>query len=569
MAAQKNLAVEINKIRDEKYKNQLVEKLETYTKDIKYAILGAFKSKSKDSVQGLMVKSTDRIVNAIDLLTGELKRILTTPVAAPQDSQLTEALTSATTEVVAEETKTTAEAANPALLNALTSIKDTIEVGNEKIVATEKAQIANQNAIENAKRQEILLGNGVKQTVENKKEKIKDDKPKFPFDFKQFMGGLGKILSGILNPIALVISFVSHLLPYVILAIAFFKGFWSKLEDPIKEKIIETAITIGKYALIAFAVFKGPAILIKTLTLAYHTARMIYLTAKWVKDMILWAFDMQAKTTEHSLKIGSIIFEKGLTLIQHAMEMALKAFKFVLAVMEFTIIAAAVLVIIGLVVLLIVGIGVLLYKFGDQIKEMISNILDIFKEIGGFIYDAVIGTVKLLVDTVVNLVVGLVGGLVEGLVNGFKWLLGGGNETKTEDVNKKPDKVDIANGVTLDAFNKAISAITEPLEMMSLAVGTWAEIEMAKMLNPVNSPFGQMATAVGAAVNYINNNPSIKNADKTDSSINYSNINTETSVIEPEDIKKVIDSLATLATNSKNILSKMPGDTNRGGFLIG
>ena len=70
MAAQKNLAVEINKIRDEKYKNQLVEKLETYTKDIKYAIIGAFKSKSKDSVQGLMVKSTDRIVNAIDLLTG-------------------------------------------------------------------------------------------------------------------------------------------------------------------------------------------------------------------------------------------------------------------------------------------------------------------------------------------------------------------------------------------------------------------------------------------------------------------------------------------------------------------
>ena len=36
MAAQKNLAVEVNKIRDEKYKNQLVEKIETYTKDIKY-----------------------------------------------------------------------------------------------------------------------------------------------------------------------------------------------------------------------------------------------------------------------------------------------------------------------------------------------------------------------------------------------------------------------------------------------------------------------------------------------------------------------------------------------------
>lgn len=569
MAAQKNLAVEINKIRDEKYKNQLVEKLETYTKDIKYAIIGAFKSKSKDSVQGLMVKSTDRIVNAIDLLTGELKRILTNPVAAPQDSQLTEALTSTTSEIVSEESKTTAQAADPALINAITAVKDTIEVGNEKIVATEKASIANQNAIENAKRQDILLGNNTKQTVENKKEKVKNDRPKFPFDFKQFMGGLGKILSGILNPIALVISFVSHLLPYVILAIAFFKGFWSKLEDPIKEKIKETAITIGKYALIALAVFKGPALLIKTLTIAYHTARMIYLSAKWVKDMIIWAFDLKAKTTEHSLKIGSIIFEKGLAVIQHAMELALKAFKFVLAVMEFTIVAAAVIVIIGLIVLLIAGIGVLLYKFGDQIKEMISNIIDIFKQIGGFIYDAVIGTIKLLVDVVVDLVVGLIGGLVEGLVNGFKWLFGGSSETKNEDINKKPDKVDVANGVTLDAFNKAISAITEPLEMMSLAVASWTEIEMAKMLNPVNSPFGQIATAVGAAVNYINNNPSIKNADKTDSSINYSNINTETNIIESDDIKKIINNLVALAENSKSILSKMPADTNRGGFLIG
>ena len=81
MAAQKNLAVEVNKIRDEKYKNQLVEKIETYTKDIKYAIIGAFKSKSKDSVQGIMVKSADRIVDAIGLLTNELKRILTNPIA--------------------------------------------------------------------------------------------------------------------------------------------------------------------------------------------------------------------------------------------------------------------------------------------------------------------------------------------------------------------------------------------------------------------------------------------------------------------------------------------------------
>lgn len=568
MAAQKNLAVEVNKIRDEKYKNQLVEKIETYTKDIKYAIVGAFKSKSKDSVQGIMVKSADRIVDAIGLLTNELKRILTNPIATPVDSQLTEALKPETTGAVAAESNTTAQAADPALLDSLTAIQTTIEKGDKEIVATEKAQIANQDAIEKAKKLDIQLGNGPKQTLDKKENKAKTERPKFPIDFKQFMGGLGKILSGILNPVALIVGFISHLLPYVILAVAFFKGFWSKLEQPLKDKIKEVAWKIAKIAVVAFAVFKGPALLIRTLTIAYHAARMVYLAAKWVKDMIIWAFDLQAKTTEHGLKIGSIILEKGMAVIEHGIELALKAFKFILAVLEFSLVAMAVIAIIGMIVLLVAGIFVLFGVFGDEIVAMIEKIVDVFKEIGNIVLD--------VIGSLVNTVVDFVGTLIEKLFTGL--FSGSNNNTTTQnqgieaesDINKKPEKVDIIDGVTLNAFDQAINRIIIPLNMMSFSVASIAEMEMLRALNPMGMSMGALAAAVGTIYNVMENNPTIKNADNTSSNINYQDIVADENVITPDDIKKFMTAINQLVTTSDNIYKKIP--TDNGGtslFSIG
>ena len=54
----------------------------------------------------------------------------------------------------------------------------------------------------------------------------------------------------------------------------------------------------------------------------------------------------QGKTTEHGLKIGSIILEKGMAVIEHGIELALKAFKFILAVVDFSLVAMAVIVIV-------------------------------------------------------------------------------------------------------------------------------------------------------------------------------------------------------------------------------
>ena len=559
MAAQKNLAVEINKIRDEKYKNDLIKKIRTYTSDIKSAVTGAFTSKGKNSVQGIMVKSTDRIVNAIGLLTGELKRILTNPVATSIDTQLIDALKPETTGAVAAESNTTAQAADPALLDSLTAIQTTIEKGDKEIVSTEKAQIANQTAIENAKRQDILLGNNTNQTVENEKEKVKNDRPKFPFDFKQFMGVLVKTISDILNPVALIVGFISHLLPYVILAVAFFKGFWSKLEQPLKDKIKEVAWKIAKIAVVAFAVFKGPALLIRTLTIAYHAARMVYLAAKWVKDMIIWAFDLQAKTTEHSLKIGSIILEKGMAVIEHGIELALKAFKFILAVLEFSLVAMAVIAIIGMIVLLVAGIFVLFGVFGDEIMAMIEKIVDVFKEIGNIVLD-VIGT---LVDTVVDFVGTLIEKLFTGLFSGSSNNATAQNQgvEAESDISKKPEKVDIIDGVTLNAFDQAINRIIIPLNMLSFSVASIAEMEMLKALNPMGMSMGALATAVGTIYNVMENNPTIKNADNAESNINYQEILDNENPITPRDVKNFMTAINQLVTTSNNIFKKMSNES--------
>ena len=309
----------------------------------------------------------------------------------------------------------------------------------------------------------------------------------------------------------------------------------------------------------AFAVFKGPALLIRTLTIAYHAARMVYLAAKWVKDMIIWAFDLQAKTTEHSLKIGSIILEKGMAVIEHGIELALKAFKFILAVLEFSLVAMAVIAIIGMIVLLVAGIFVLFGVFGDEIVAMIEKIVDVFKEIGNIVLD-VIGA---LVDTVVD----FVGTLIEKLFTG---LFGGSDNNATaqnqgveaeDDINKKPEKVDIIDGVTLNAFDQAINRIIIPLNMLSFSVASIAEMEMLKSLNPMGMSMGALATAVGTIYNVMENNPTIKNADSAESNINYQEILDNENPITPSDVKKFMTAINQLVTTSNKIFNKIPNES--------
>ena len=218
--------------------------------------------------------------------------------------------------------------------------------------------------------------------------------PKFPINGKQFMSGLGKILKGILNPVALIAGVFMHLLPYILIGIAFFKGFWTTLAKPIKDKIKEVAKTIIFYAGLAFLLFKGPALLIKTLQFLWYNLKVGALIAKWGLEISFNSIRMLFLGQEHSMKLSETMFERVCTLIEHLANKALIAFKAVLAVAEYFLIAAAVIVIVAAIVLLVGGIILLFVLFGDKIVEATKKIIEIFAMVGGMIYDAIIGIVN-------------------------------------------------------------------------------------------------------------------------------------------------------------------------------
>ena len=177
-----------------------------------------------------------------------------------------------------------------------------------------------------------------------------------------------------------------------------------------------------------------------------------------------------------------------------------------------------------------------------------------------------------MIDTVVD----FVGTLIEKLFTGL--FSGSNNNATTQnqgieaegDVNKKPEKVDIIDGVTLNAFDQAINRIIIPLNMMSFSVASIAEMEMLRALNPMGMSMGALATAVGTIYNVMENNPTIKNADSAESNINYQEILDNENPITPRDVKKFMTAINQLVTTSNNIFNKMP--TESGGtplFSIG
>ena len=540
--AERNLAAEIGKIRDEKYKNECVNNIRNFVKDIRILLGKSFsKTTAKDSVQGVIASSSSDIVNAINLLTGEIKKMSVVAQSVKEDSQLVDAISPKNGMTEASTSKTaTAEALQPEMLNALLDINKAINVHGKEIVTTEKAQLANAQAVENAKRTAALVGsNKIKETVKDKKKEVKPQKPEFPFNFKTFMGGLGKILTGILNPVAMIAGLISHFLPYIILGYVFFTTVWKNISEQAKAMLIDWGLKVGKVILLVLAIFKGPALLIRTLTLAYHTARMFFLTAKWIKDMVLWAFNMKAAATEHGLKISTIILERTLAILQFAM-------------------------VAGGIVLIIAGIVLLFALFGDKIKDAVANIIEVFKMIAGYVYDAILTSIKLIIDIITTVVTGLIGGLVKAIVSGFRMLFGGfGSGGKKDDVNAKPDKVETANGVTLSAFDDAIKHIVEPLNIMTRSIATLAEAEMLRAMNPINMSFGAIA-AVATFVSNVANRASTVNADKTETSIqlaqakvNENNEEYEKSL--KQNMTKMIDLLAKIEKKIPKENGMFPG----------
>ena len=476
---------------------------------------------------------------SIKELTGIMKDFVekVATAAAPQDAQLSAVLTPPTESAgafVGEGGSAVAISGNEPILVAIGGIDSTLAEGlaanTEAIkqaskeeqrlqVDNTKALIANETKRQQAEdRNRLLNQDKNKEQLGNGPQKMpKLEMPKFPVNGKQFMSGLGKILKGILNPVALIAGIFMHLLPYIILGIAFFKGFWNKLSPELKKKMIEVRDNIIFYAGLAFLLFKGPALLIKTLQLAWYAIKVAFAIAKWGLEVAFHALRMLFTTTEHGAEMAFKIFERACTMIEHIFKMFSTKIELLLNVAAFALKAAAIIFIVAAVLLLVGGVILIFVLLGDKIVEATKKLVEVFAMLGGMVYDAVMGIIDLFFDVMVELVIGFWGRLITAVVNGFKSLFGIGGDD--ENKPKTEQETAVKDGVTKDVFEAALKPIKDVLGNISKCLATIQQAELLKSLNPVGNIFGAVASSVMTLFNGNSNIIKTENADNTQSNI--------------------------------------------------
>lgn len=475
---------------------------------------------------------------SIKELTGIMKDFVekAATAAAPQDAQLSAALTSPTESAgafVGEGGSAVAVSGNEPILVAIGGIDNTLTEGlaanTEAIkqaskeeqrlqVDNTKALIANETKRQQAEDRNRLLNQGKnKEQLGNGPQKMpKLEMPKFPVNGKQFMSGLGKILKGILNPVALIAGIFMHLLPYIILGIAFFKGFWNKLSPELKKKMTEVTKKIVFYAGLAFLLFKGPALLIKTLQLAWYAIKVMFAIAKWGLEVAFHVLRMLFTTSEHGFRMSTIMFDRMCTMIEHIVDMALNKLKFIFEGIKLAVSIAGWLIIIAAVLLLVGGIILIFVLLGDKIVDAVKQIVEVFAMLGGMVYDAVMGIINLFFDVMVELFIGFWGRLITAVVKGWRSLFGGGDE---ENKPKTEQETSVKDGVTKDVFEAALKPIKDVLGNISKCLATIQQAELLKSLNPVGNIFGAVASSVMTLFNGNSNIIKTENADNTQSNI--------------------------------------------------
>lgn len=487
-----------------------------------------------DGIDSTLVNIDTSINRLVGIMKDFVEKAAT--AAAPQDEQLSAALTSPTESAgafVGEGGSAVAVSGNEPILVAIGGIGSTLAEGlaanteaikqaskeEQRLQADNtKALIANETKRQQAEdRNRLLNQDKVKEQLGNGHQKMpKLEMPKFPVNGKQFMSGLGKILKGILNPVALIAGIFMHLLPYIILGIAFFKGFWNKLSPELKKKMTEVTKKIVFYAGMAFLLFKGPALLIKTLQLAWYVIKVTFAIAKWGLEVAFHALRMMFTTTEHGFRMSTTMFDRMCTMIEHIADMALNKLKFIFEGIKLAVSIAGWLIIIAAVLLLVGGVILIFVLLGDKIVDAVKKIVEVFAMLGGMVYDAVMGILDLFFDVMVELVIGFWGRLITAVVNGFKSLFGIGDE---ESKPKTEQETAVKDGVTKDVFETALKPITNVLGNISKCLATIQQAELLKSLNPVGNIFGAVASSVMTLFNGNSNIIKTENADNTQSNI--------------------------------------------------
>lgn len=418
-----------------------------------------------------------------------------------------------------------------------------------------KMVLLNNDKVEKAKQRREQVGDNRQKPSLPKEEKVKTkgQRPVLPFSMKEFIRGLGGILSGILNPVAIVVGLIQKFLPYILLAVAFFMGVWNSLTEDIKEKAITLGKKIAKYALLAFALIKGPIILMKTFETIYHTARMFYLTAKWAKDMILWVFQMKGEAKKQKAESGFLLFRKVKELARHAAEMLGIAFRNTLALLQFMFACAGIVLIVAAIILIVVGVIYLISKFGDQITKAVKTIIEIFRDIGGLIIDAVAGFFKLIFTPLFTLIEGVISTIT-------KAFFGGKSDSSITTETKQNETTQIDN-----SYTQLVNKVTEPLNSIKNAVEALRDYFVGKpteanrnFMTPIQEAY-PMSTEISNM--NMSNMTTIRSSDSLGDNINTSYVKTE----ESTNYTKTINAIGETLDKLQKAFDKFAKDYKRNG----
>lgn len=369
------------------------------------------------------------------------------------------------------------------------------------------AQLQNAEKTHKEEKTAALLG---KKTEEKKaimnKEKLQP--PKLPFSFKQFMGELGTILRGILNPVALITEFVQKMLPFFILAAFFLRGFWQGIGQELRDKISAFSSKVGKAALIIFGLFKGVPLFIKGLQVAYYTASIMYLSAKWVKDMVVWALNLKNAVDEGSRAKSLFLFKRGIAVVTFVLDKLRILFETALAVMKYVIYIAAVALVVAGFLLLVVGIFWAFKKVIGYIGKIFDSIGNIFSKVAGGIPDAIVSAVTSLLSEFFK---------ISDVLHGKQE-----PTVQQEQANKKEQIIEFSGNLE-QIFNDSIQKVVAPLNAILVNI----RLIRAKMKT---SNIAGMIRALPTIVNAMstNNNvtstgPTVQNNDNVHSQIDTSN----------------------------------------------
>ena len=376
-------------------------------------------------------------------------------------------------------------------------------------------QLQNAEKTHKEEKTAALLG---KKTEEKKaitnKEKLAP--PKLPFSAKEFMGGLGKILRGILNPVALIAAFVQKMLPFFILAAFFLRGFWQGIGQELRDKISEFGSKVGKGALLIFGMFKGVTLFIKGLQIAYYTASILYLSAKWVMDMVVWTLNIENAIKEGKLTRSLFLFKRVLALVTFVLDKLRILFETALAVMKFAIYVAAIGLVVAGFLLLVVGIFWAFKKVIGYIGEIFDTIGNIFVKVAG----GIVNIFKTIPDAIVSAAVSLLKGFVK-----VRDLLRGKQEgtVSQEPAKQETNTVEFSKNMER-MFNESIKKITEPLNAiltnirlinlrMNMGLGSFGVLRA--LPNIVNT--------MSTNNNVTSTGPTVQNNDNVHSQIDTSN----------------------------------------------